>query len=620
MADISQLESALVKADAAGNADDARALAAEIRRVRATAPSSDVSDSSLVGLGAGLGKGFGTVALNAQKYLGKGLGAVGADSAGQWLVNDADQGLKKIQGEVNPYRAKSPIATGAGELGGEIVATLPVGGVLGKAVGAGAKAISPSVAAAVQPFVNALTTGGFKAGTNPGALNMLTRAAGGAATGGVSAGLVNPIDAGTGAVIGAALPPALSAAGKVAGYAGRAAGSLVKPFTASGQEELAGNIIKKFAEGGPTAVDARQIVPGSTPTLAEATGNAGIATLQRATRDLRPNAFAEREAANATARNAAFEDVAGDTGKLDFFRADRASVGSDLYKQALSADVSDSVTPYIKGQITQLLKRPSINDASKAAQKLALERGEKPAAMGSLPALHDVKTVIDDRISEAVRRGAGGEAQALQATKDKLLDVMEKLSPDYATARQTYAEMSKPVNAMEVLQGLKLTDAQGNMTLAKVQGALSNLEKAANAPGANNAKSVSGEQMETLRAIRDDLLRQSNLSKGKSIGSNTFQNIATDNILNSLAGNTLSNVAGKLGIAGVAGQVGRLAYSGPNEAIRNRLADMMLQPELANAALNAPAQIKQNALSKFLANQTVQQPLYRAAPLLTSGQ
>jgi hypothetical protein len=185
--------------------------------VAASAP--DVSDSSAVGLAAGLGKGFGTVALNAQKYVGKGLDAIGADSAGQWLVNDADQGLKKISGEVAPYKEKSPIAAGTGELGGEIVATLPVGGVLGKLVQTGARGLGVGTKAA--PLVSALSSSGFRAGAANPTINMLTRAAGGAATGGVSAGLVNPDDVGTGAAIGAALPPVLGVAGKAGQLIGK---------------------------------------------------------------------------------------------------------------------------------------------------------------------------------------------------------------------------------------------------------------------------------------------------------------------------------------------------------------------------------------------------------------
>lgn len=49
MADISQLEAALVKADAAGNAEDARALAAEIRRMRQSAPAVVTDDGAVTG-------------------------------------------------------------------------------------------------------------------------------------------------------------------------------------------------------------------------------------------------------------------------------------------------------------------------------------------------------------------------------------------------------------------------------------------------------------------------------------------------------------------------------------------------------------------------------------------
>lgn len=531
---------------------------------------------------------------------------------------DIDAGLQTMGAEPDSMLYQG------GKLGAEIAGTLGVGGALAN----GVRAVSAAPKA--QALANAISSGGFRTGTNLAADaswlaragDMGLRSAGGTITGGTSAAMVDPEHAGTGAVVGGVLPPVVSGLGEVGHRAAKGAMSIVKPFTAKGQDEIAGNVIRRFAEGGPAAVSAAQIVPNSMPTLAEATGNAGIARLQNAARDLRPNAFVERETQNAAARTAAFDEIAGDAGKLDFFKASRSEAAGDLYTKALDqANVPDNIPPYIKGQITQLLKRPSINDASKVAQRLAMERGERPAATGSLRALHDVKTALDDKIGEAVRAGKGGEAKALEATKSKLLDVMEKLSPEYGEARVTYAQMSQPINAMESLQGLRLTDAQGNITLAKVQNALRGLEANRQAPGVSAAKSVTDEQMRTLEAIRDDLLRQSNLGLGRSIGSNTFQNLATDNILNSFLGNGLSRLADRFGVAGAAGQVGRLAYSGPNEAIRNRIADMMLSPQLAEPALSgAPQLAAPNAFSKFLSDPRVQQPLYRAGPVLVSGQ
>lgn len=579
--------------------------------------SNDASDSSIVALGAGLGKGVGTVALNAQKYLGKGLNAFGADTYGDWLQSDANKGLKNLESEVTPYRENSPIATGAGELGGEIAATLPVGGLIGKGVGMLAKApILSRMAPALENIANAAQTSGMRAGTATGATGLATRAAGGALTGGASAALVDPESAGTGAVIGAALPPALMGIGKASRYAGNVAGSLVQPLTAKGQNEIAGNVLRTFADGGPIGVNATELVKGSRPTLAEATGNAGLATLQRSARDIRPNAFVEREEMNAAARNTAFDEVAGDASKLDYFRTDRQTTANNLYGEALK-NYTGQTTPYIRGQINQLLKRPSIDEASRQAQKWAIERGELPSPDGSLQSLHDVKTAIDDKISKAVRGEQFGEARALQQTKDKLMGVMEKLSPEYANANDTYAAMSKPVNAMEILQGMKLTDSRGNMTLQKVQTALRGLQNKIEAPGANPSKSVTSDQIATLTAIRDDLLRQSNLGLGRSAGSNTFQNLATNNIVQNVAGNGLTDLVKKSGLSGALNQAGKLIYSGSDDAIKNRLIDLLLEPKDAQSLLIGRGNQQSNRLANLLKEKS-SQGIARAAPVLVS--
>lgn len=515
---------------------------------------------------------------------------------------------------------KDSMAFQGNRIAGNVISTLPVGGTLA----AGVKAAAPTLARvgvsapAARNIATALRTSGFRAGTATGATAVGLRALTGATTGGISAGLVDPNNALMGAGIGGVLPGGVQLLGGLAGYAGRSVNSLVQPFTNKGQDAIAGKIIREFASDGPTQINAAQLVPGSAPTLAEATGNAGLATLQRGARDIKPNAFVAREEANAAARLASFDDVAGDAGKLDFFRESRRATAKQLYDDALRADTSANFTPYVKGQITQLLKRPSISEARKTAQKWAIERGERPSFDGNMRGLHDMKTAIDDEISVATRAGKGGQVKALEATQAKLLDVMEKLSPAYKEARVTYASMSKPVNAMEALQGLKLTDAKSNITLQKVKSAIEGLERAQNGAGISAAKSVDSNQMKALKAIQSDLLRQSNLGAGRSAGSNTFQNIATDNIVSSFLPGPIGKFAtGKVGT--LMGQTGQLLYNKPNEAIRNKLAEMMLDPALArnafqptNPLLGANGQ-RFNALLDSLGPKA-----YRAAPLLSS--
>jgi len=187
------------------------------QRIGQAAPKEE--KSMLGALGGAIGQGVGNVALGAQNLVGMGLEKLGADQAGQWLQKDAAQGKAKLQGEIQPYEEQYPMTVGGGRLAGEVIGTLPVGGALAKGVGIAAKGVGAAKYA--SPLVEALRTGGMSAGAQTGAKALATRVAGGAATGGASAALLNPEEAGTGAMIGGALP--------IAGAALRGAGNLISP-------------------------------------------------------------------------------------------------------------------------------------------------------------------------------------------------------------------------------------------------------------------------------------------------------------------------------------------------------------------------------------------------------
>ncbi len=137
-----------------------------------------------------------------------------------------------------------------GKLGAEIAGTAGAGGILAR----GATMI-PKVSAKAAPLIEALRTSGMSAGGATGAMGMTTRAAGGAATGAVSAGMVNPDDTGTGALIGAAMPGVV----KVAGEAGAALGNRANQQYA--------DALTKFNRGAPMrdtlkqSIDAGYVVP-----------------------------------------------------------------------------------------------------------------------------------------------------------------------------------------------------------------------------------------------------------------------------------------------------------------------------------------------------------------------
>lgn len=170
-------------------------------------------------MGGAIGKGV----MNLVDYAGQGLGAVGdafapeqtmsglvtgnqpknlAQRAGQAVSKYAEGEKQRINQELMPYEQQHPTASTVGQVAGEIAATAPVGGVLAKGLSYIPKAAK---------YAQALRTGGFdlgEAATGSRAANAALRVGSGAAVGGASAGLVNPEDAGTGAIVGGAVSAA----------------------------------------------------------------------------------------------------------------------------------------------------------------------------------------------------------------------------------------------------------------------------------------------------------------------------------------------------------------------------------------------------------------------------
>ncbi len=164
-----------------------------------------LGDEAMTSLPGGLVRGVKDVIDTGAQYAAK---LLGGDSEAIKAQNDA--------GKADFAAAQERAGAGGSDItrvGGQVLATLPVGGVLG----AGAKA------AGLPRLANALASGGFTTGAAPaglkaGATNMLIRSAGGGAAGYGAGTLIDSEQAVPAAVIGAALPPVakvLGAGGKM---------------------------------------------------------------------------------------------------------------------------------------------------------------------------------------------------------------------------------------------------------------------------------------------------------------------------------------------------------------------------------------------------------------------
>jgi hypothetical protein len=134
---------------------------------------------------------------------------------------DMDWSLRDVGADTNSPAYK------VGKVGAEIAGTAGAGGAAANVAGR-----VPIIAEAAPNLLQAIRTGGMSANAAAaqaplvaqGAGNVLTRVAGGAINGGVSAGMVDPSNAGAGAAIGGAVP----VVAKVAGAAGNAIGNVLR--------------------------------------------------------------------------------------------------------------------------------------------------------------------------------------------------------------------------------------------------------------------------------------------------------------------------------------------------------------------------------------------------------
>jgi hypothetical protein len=381
--------------------------------------------SMLVALGAGIGQGVGNVALGAQNLLGMGLEKVGLDSAGQWLQNDATQGKAKLAGEVAPYAEQYPMTTGGGKLAGEIVATLPVGGVLAKGA-----SMLPRLSSSA-PIVQALRTGGAMGG------NLATRAAGGAITGGTSAAMINPEDAGTGAAIGASLP----FVGAALRQASPIASKILGATTGAGEEPI-NQAFKAGRAGGAQAKALRENMSGQSNML-------------DVLDDAKINLDAMRQARGAQ------------------YRSNMAAVKADKSVLDLSPVDSSIMDSFQKFTFKGQARNPQVMQALQDVRGMVDNwKRLDPAEYHTPEGMDALKQQIGSYINRLPMEARDVKA-ALLEVEGSVKRQIQSQAPEYAKAMREYSEASDSIN--EVMRSLSQNDrASADTALRKLQSVMRN--------------------------------------------------------------------------------------------------------------------------------------------------
>jgi hypothetical protein len=597
---------AILNADKAGDSDSVRALGAYLKTMPAAAPASDAIDQGA--------RNFAQDMPGQMKFL------AGAGKA----MTDIGRGVGQRFGMVDQAsideakRMDAPLMrTGAGVAGnitGNVAAMLPAALIPGVGSIAGGAALGAGIGA-LQPTASDDSGTVFGADVGPVARN---------------------------ALIGGALGSGAVVVGRALGSGYRAAKAAAEPFTQAGQDAILGRALVKAAGKDAPAVSARlqdatapavgpfpegqvkgvmgELVPGSVPTVGQAAQNPGVAALERAATATNPvvtnDVTAAFKAQNA-ARQGALEDMAGTGWKRDFFAADRESVANQLYGEARRLGVDPAkLTPEALQNIASFSKRVP-DEVLGRARQLAQISGEPMTDATSVQGMHWVKMAIDDLIGSADRAGNTTLKRAYTGLQKDLLTGLDNLSPSYKNARQTFAEMSKPINEMDTVAAIAKKSTNpltGDLYPQKFARALSDDTAAAATgfPGANLENTVSNQSGNRLQAILEDL-RRSNAAQnvGRGPGSDTVQKLAYTNMLDQAGVPTMLRAFKPAELLGnIAARGGDAAYAKANQELSNRLAQLMLNPSEAatlmqgaipqggpthaNALLNLLAQARRN--------------------------
>lgn len=561
MATLEQLSAALVKADAAGNAADAKVFADAIRKMR-TAPVAEVPEEK-----GGFLQGVGNLAAGALR----GAGSIGAtllapyDMTVDAIKGDRGKNLSSlITGKELPSRNQErrqamddglqsmgaqpdSLMYKGGKLAGEIAGTAGAGGAVANTimrVAPAAVTAAPRVAQALE----ALKSGGFSLGGSSStglagkAADLGIRAAGGAVSGGVQAGLINPDDVGTGAVIGGAFP----VAAKAIGAGAKAAGSALR--------------------GAPIAPEVLA--------LADRAKQLGI--------DIPADRLVNSRPLNALASSLNYVPFSGRSATEDAMSSQLNKALSKTFGQD-SSNVTQALRKAsgdLGGQFDTVLQNNTVKITP--AFKTALQAAEDQATneLGAEGA-----SIIHKQIAQIQAKGLTGEidGQTAYNIKKTLDRIGNRNSPESYYARDLKKALMNALN-----DSLGPQEAQSFATLRKQYGNMLNLENLAKngAEGEvsvarlGNMKSINNSDMQELADIAAQFVKQRESQHG------AMQRVV------------LGTGAGLAGLAGGGMIGGGLGLAGA--AAAGRSANSLLNSNMLKQAVRSQPGSSGNALSKLL--------------------
>lgn len=410
-----------------------------------------IEDAPASTAGASMRQGLGNLAAGAVR----GAGSIGATILAPWdIAKDAISG-KGLSLESNRERRKDMDSAlgnmGAetdswmyqgGELAGEIAGTAGAGGLLAKPLQAFA---ASRYGAGIEPLLNggvkALQTGGFRVGELSGVGGAAARVVGGAASGAGAAGLANPDDALSGALIGGALPGAVKLAGM--------GGNLARSATAGITKNTLGMMSGVGGESVGTAYRAGK--SGGTNFIDNMRGNVPMDDVLASAK----GALSQMRVDRGAKYRDGMTNIASDKAVIDFAPIDKAM--SSL--QSMGSFKGQAINKNASGTVDEIV--------SKVNEWKALD----PAEFHTPEGLDALKQAIGD-IRDSAQFGTPGR-KAADTAYNAVKSQITAQAPTYAKVMKEYSEASATLSEIERALSLK-PNASVDTSMRKLQSLMRN--------------------------------------------------------------------------------------------------------------------------------------------------
>lgn len=445
-----------------------------------------------------------------------------------------------------------------------------------------------------------------------------TAAIGGATAAGAAReeGMSPMVQLGAG-MIGSVAPAGAPGAARSAQQVGRA---IVQPFTEEGRQVIVGNVLRRSAtlpdEAATRMQAAPEFIPGSMPTMAEASRDPGLMALQGPISKIfdPQNLIGQRVSQQNLARMQEFERRAATPEMLDVAKVGRAEVTGPMREEAFLAQnqfgplASSSLDP-VRTAITDIVRGKTggskpVRDTMKFVQGLIkdVEEGGPLTAERLYGIRKDIRMAKEGLFDKDDFR-AKLAAQELSQVQKVLDDVIESAAPGYKSYMAEYREMSKPISQMELMQDIakRSTVAAPDITAGVTSAPIfsqAKLKNQLNARADEIKRTLSDEQKTMLDNLMKDLDRTASLTSAvaRRPGSDTFKNFSTANLIGSMFSDVL---AGTTTVKSLSSPLNFL-YKLPDQQIADLMVEAMLDPKLASLMMQKASKMTVEPVSKAL--------------------